>query len=144
MARSKITPVQLYNPYKFSVYRNAALTIATDTVIIFDTKSFDTGTNVSTSTGLFTAPVAGFYQIQALISSSSTVTSYYMAEIYKNGSLWKYGEANSLATPQSGVADLMQLAAGDTVGIAVHAGSSPVLNVGPTFSYFSGFLVSTT
>src|SRR5258708_8677357 len=61
-------PAQNINiPYKFVVYRNAAWTTgnSANSVTVFDTKITDTGNNYNTSTGLFTAPVTGFYDFAA-------------------------------------------------------------------------------
>ena len=51
-----------------------AVTTFSSAVIVFNQKSFDTGTNYSTSTGKFTAPVTGLYQINIslLVDSSQS------------------------------------------------------------------------
>ena len=136
---------QTFNAYKFSVYRNGALTPGADTNIIFDTADFDTGSNVALSTGKFTAPVAGFYQVQAGVAVQGTPSSYFMIALVKNTTVWKYGNAlDGLSNPQSNVSDIIQLAANDTLSIQAHMGSSVALTVSRAQTYFSGFLVSLT
>lgn len=133
----------LNNAYKFSVYRNGALSPVTDVVIPFDTKVFDTGSNYSTSTGLFTAPVAGFYFFQtSLFNSGSTI--YYITEIIKNGVVIQYLPGTNLSSnpAMSGGSTILQLAAGDTIGIASHCSSTVALQLGLICSYFNGFLIS--
>lgn len=135
------------NPYKFSVYRNAALTPGVDVNILFDTVDFDTSSNYSAATGKFTAPINGFYQFGALVGVLGTPASFYMAALIKNTTVWKYGNtANSAsqANPQQGVSDVIQLVAGDTISVQMHAGSSLPLAVARTQTYFSGYLVSAT
>lgn len=77
-------PTITSNPYKFSVYRNAAANTGNNAfaTIVFDVARFDTGNNVSLSTGVFTAPVAGFYQFNARASFTSTRG---IISIFKNG-----------------------------------------------------------
>ena len=138
-----------FNPYKFSVYRNSALTDGNGAlaVMTFDTKTFDTGSNVDVTTnkGRFTAPVAGFYYFISTITFTATGVQYAILAIYKNGSLLKglsqytipTGSNNSI---QSG-GTLVQLAANDYIEI-YHQGTGGSITVGAANSFFEGFLVS--
>lgn len=136
---------KMQNPYAFSVYRNAALTPGVDVNVVFDTIDFDIGINYSVSTGKFTAPINGIYHFDAMVAVSGSPTSFFMAALIKNSTVWKYGNtANSAsqANPQGNVGDTLELNAGDTVSIQVHAGSSLALAPTRNQTYFSGYLVS--
>ncbi len=151
IASAGLYTTKVYNPYKFSVYRSAAYNTvnAAGTVFPFDTKLFDTGTNVDvvTNKGRFTAPIAGFYFFSGgVYLSSSTAASSYTVYIYKNGAIVKCGELHAPDT----VAGLLflgnaflQLAANDYVELAYYA-HGEAANTGATGSFFEGFLVSAT
>lgn len=141
---------KIYNPYKFFVYRNAAFTV-TNATIVFDTKVYDTGTNYSTATGLFTVPVTGFYNLSASITASWTASGGRAigAGIYKNGSeisktsiVGTY--AGSWGNWASQVTWTGKLTAGDT--IAINDPNNPTLAgaTGVNQTWFSGFLISAT
>lgn len=151
MAKQRITPVQTSQPYKFSVYRNAAFTfsVSTATKIPFDTKIFDTSSNldITTNIGRFTAPVAGFYQFNALISIVPNGSGILWASIWKNGSEYRRGTRVSISTDELGsnVVSLMQLAVNDYVEIyVISTGGSPSVEQGAKTTYFDGYLVSGT
>ena len=129
------------NPYKFSVYRNAAQNAASsNTKVLYDTKVFDTNNNFATST--YTAPVAGFYHFEARADFSSTLGVIFL---YKNGVEHKRG-SDLRYTGVTGcvVSTLVQSAANDTWEIYVLAGGTVAMGVGAALNYFSGFLVSRT
>jgi hypothetical protein len=141
------------NPYKFSVYLAASSVSVTSnaaSLITCDTKQFDTGTNYSVSTGLFTAPISGFYWIHGTILFTSTLSLHQGgAQLFKNGSLLVEGDFNSGASVQAGfsVGRLLQLAANDTIGLyqTNTSGSSVTVAGGSTdYTFFEGFLVSVT
>lgn len=140
---------QIQNPYKFSVYRNAALNSAnTDTAIAFDTKLFDTGSNVDivTNKGRFTAPVAGFYYFSAAAGNTAATATLMRTDLYVNGVIKKVGGQGTpgAAANVFTVSGLIQLAAGDYVEAFFVGGAGSVMYVGQTQCYFDGFLVSAT
>ena len=145
-----ISPANFTNPYKFSVYRNAALSLATGAVVVtFDTKTFDTGSNVDivTNKGRFAAPIAGFYFFTSSVSVTQGNPYTYQISIYKNGSAVLSGNELTSANSNGGayvVSGLVQLAANDYVEIYAST-SNPggqAINVGASSAYFQGFLVS--
>jgi C1q domain len=140
-------PDKMKNPYKFGVYRAAAANTgnAAFALVTFDTKEFDTGSNYNTSTGVFTAPIAGFYQFSATASINVNSTTF-IVSFFKNGSEFKRGNDLRVATQPGGInaTALMQLNANDTVDVRVYANTTLALNVGQSFVYFQGFLVSAT
>ena len=138
---------QLSNAYKFSAYRVAAATVNGSALVVMDTKQFDTGTNFSTGTGVFTAPIAGFYWFYGQLTSSGNPT-YMWADIIKNGTSVRRGNRESASNGngiQVSVGMLIQLASNDTVGLGATTGSLVSLEVGDALKcYFDGFLVSKT
>lgn len=145
-----LSAAALTTPYKFSVYRNAALTISsvanTPTNISPDTVVFDTGSNFSS--GKFTAPVAGFYHFDASISVANVGSQDSYIMLYKNGTEHKRGTqktpgiANTTESYQ--VSAIVQAAIGDTFEIYVTmVVGSRSINVGQNLSYFMGNLMST-
>jgi len=144
-------PPAMYNPYKFNVYRNAAYTFAASAhtnPVPFDTKVFDTSDNFSTTTGEFTAPIAGFYQFNVTIGYASTSGNVYQMMIYQNGTGYYMDlKDSSVNTSQWMTASiLIEAAVGDTFVIDFYnsAGSGPAMAVGLGNNSFSGFLVSAT
>jgi len=82
----------------FSAYAGTTttLTSSTDVKIIFDTELFDTNSNYSSSR--FTPTVAGYYQVNACASMNYWNGIIYCLAIYKNGSVYQYGQT---AYPQT-------------------------------------------
>lgn len=138
------------NPYKFKVYRSAAFTIGTSaTTVVFDTKTYDTGTNFSTTTGLFTAPAAGFYFFTSTIAINQNNIVYWNGNFIKNGSgtgmlQFSSGVIAIQSNPSLTLTDSLQLATGDTIGISSICGAAANGNFGAGITSFSGFLVSAT
>jgi C1q domain len=142
----------LSNPYKFYVYRNAAQNTAANAwqVIDYDTEVFDTGSNYSTSSYKFTAPVAGFYWFSAATSVTSTASSNSVTGLYKNGS-FILGGPEGLTDAATGLAGssvtgILQLNAGDTIQVEYfNSGSAEPISVGSAVTtWFQGFLLSST
>lgn len=140
-----VSTAVLSNPYKFSVYRTAAYTSisAAATVYPFDTKLFDTGTNidVSTNKGRFTAPVAGFWQFNGMINLASSATRVVVI-FNKNGAELTRG--NDGAGFGAEASPLIQLAANDFIEMTYFTASAIATSVTTTGCHFSGYLVSIT
>lgn len=64
-----------------SAYLSANVSAGTTVPVKFDTKLYDYSNSYSTSTGQFTAPVAGLYQIGGFINPPSSIN----VNVYKNG-----------------------------------------------------------
>lgn len=113
----------LYIPYKFSVTGTSTAVSASAVIVKFTTEAYDTGSNYDPSTGLFVAPIAGFYQFSTTVvvstSNGGNNTGGFYA--YLNGSNnrtlmnWAVG---AISSNVGGTATFtMSLAANDTVSI---------------------------
>jgi hypothetical protein len=143
----------LKNDYKFSVYRNAALSIGSSATakVTFDTKSFDTGSNFDAVTNnRFTAPVAGFYLFTSTVGFQPFSGDQLSIYFYKNGVVALNGEHTTTASTNDvwlNISHPFQLAATDYIEVFVSHTVAGVmgLNVGTSASTnFSGFLISQT
>lgn len=143
------------NPYKFSVHKSAAQTGIVDntlTKVTFDTEKFDTNNNFASST--YTAPVAGFYQVNVYATLLSPANNAFqgVVHLYKNGA--SIQATNSYPTSggtsvylNGNISHLVQLAANDTLEVYVLMDvttSTVTVDGGTASTYFSGFLVSRT
>jgi hypothetical protein len=140
---------QLYNPVKFSVYRNATWNSGNGAfaLVPFDTKNFDTGSNVDvvTNKGRFTAPLTGFYFISFNLQTGAS-DSNLIASIFKNGVEFRRFRYNAATASGSGISgtDLISLTATDYLEIFCFATATTVMDSAVDRTFFSGYLVSTT
>lgn len=141
--------VNNYNGLKFRAYRNAAASTGNGAfaVVATDTEQFDTGNNLAS--GVFTAPIAGFYFFTGQISvSAGGANSDTTVALFKNGTetsqgVQQFGTAGT--TTGCTVSDLIQMAPTDTVDLRAYAAVTKSLNVGVTYqNYFAGYLLSAT
>jgi hypothetical protein len=145
MAETKVTPTEISNPYKFSVYANTAQSIDSTftNVVNYNTVTYDTSSSFNTTTHAFVAPISGYYQFNAHVGFVSAGNTIEVA-IGVNGTNVKRGTFG-VATAAI-VAASVKLNAGDSVTIIGYsstaqntAGSADISQV-----YFDGYLVSTT
>jgi hypothetical protein len=128
----------LRNGPAFSAWNSTATAIpAGSTVKIgFQTEEFDTNNNFDTTLSRFTPTVAGYYQINALITLSLTSTAVFTPFIYKNGSEFKFGgtaTASSINFPRAnistlvyanGTTDYFEIFSGHSVGTSINTANS--------------------
>ena len=144
---STVNASSLYNPYKFFAYHNTTQSLGSAAQVAFNTEVLDTNSNFSSNT--YTVPVAGFYYFKAQMYVSGSAAVFNAISIYKNGSMLLFGDALVPATGDVsvGAEGLVQCAAGDTIRV-YHSNSTTQTVYGqaglPYYTYFSGFLVSTT
>lgn len=148
---SPTAAVNIDNPYKFSAYRSAALSIGAGATakVTFETENFDTNNNFDTTNNRYTAPVSGFYWLSATVQIAVNANLYGIL-LYKNGSAVKRGNflsTGAVATDNGFViSTLYQLAVSDYVEIFMfnNSGGSAAVATGDQKTYFTGFLVSRT
>ncbi len=78
--------------FSASMSTTQTITTSTFTKVNFNTEAWDTNSNYDTSTYRFTPTVAGYYQVSCAIDggASSSITRV-LANIYKNGSAYRFG-----------------------------------------------------
>jgi hypothetical protein len=138
----------------FLAYRaatNQSISSGTWTTCIFNTERFDIGSNYNTSTGIFTAPETGKYQINctARIDGLSHAAAHASVQINTSNTNYMY---QALITPTShdstlnyhslNLACLIDMDANDTALISAYFSGSTGRLAAYTGCTFSGFLVS--
>lgn len=125
-------------PYIFRAHLSALQTIpnTTTTVIKFDVKDFDPNTNYSAGTGLYTAPISGYYEFNGTLEFYLGVTAGagYLIIINVNGvekrRIEKYVETNTVGYVSIPWSELFYLTAGDTIGTYVYQSTGGNRDVG--------------
>jgi hypothetical protein len=109
--------------------------------VIYNYKEFDVGNDVSTTTGLFTAPVSGVYIFFA--SAYSTTHSWSQAWFTFNGGRYAGTDFVKSSTDSFVVGTgHMRLAAGDTIGFHPYAGgSNATIRANVNHTWFRGSLI---
>ena len=133
----------------FLVGRSSNVSVATGSPIIFNSATLNRGNHYSTSTGLFTAPVAGVYSFQVtVLLNLSEGTSAELSHainsagtynigryVYKNG----YTGYDDLMSMSSAIS--VYLNANDTFSIINNSTGSRTVLGSTGWCRFSGFLV---
>jgi hypothetical protein len=118
---------------------------ATPTVVTYDsTKIFDTHGALNTTTGIFTVPETGYYQVNAVFLFSSlawTVNNYAMCAVYKNGVAQNNGRYNEVPVTATRFIDcsvnqVVYATKGDTIDLRIQqnrtGGASTLNTAAPT------------
>lgn len=131
----------------FHAYRNASRTIgASFTSIIADTELYDLGGNYDTSTGVFTAPVAGIYCFTVNLNADGTTNTRAIIQI----SASTYGTVRGIDIQGAAGADQRFISATFQVPLALSetvdflAFLSGNTNVASPQTYVSGFMITRT
>ncbi|CAB5145104.1 C1q domain containing protein [uncultured Caudovirales phage] len=138
LTQAKLAANVAGNGAAFSVYRSGGQTISTWATVAADAKEYDTANAVSA--GVFTAPVAGYYQFNGY-AGGATTPCVTQIRFNKNA-----GAAYYLGTYMTGTANavsqsaLILLAAGDTVRMDVQLATSQSISTGIGGNFFQGFL----
>jgi hypothetical protein len=151
-----IVPDHILNDVKFHAYRtSSAQTINNNTLtdVIFNTESFDPGSDYDNATGIYTVPVTGFYQVNfnvMLLDGGDTI-NYAYSKIILNGetelaSAWQRNDSYYRYVSLNGSA-ILYLTAGDQIKVQASAVTSDAGSVSVyqanAASSFSAHLLST-
>jgi len=137
---------KIYNPYKFFYTIGSAASISATTAATLTCTSlqYDTSSNYSTSTGRFTVPVSGFYQINAQVDFLATTAGW--ISLWKNGAEFIRGNRQYVGSTQTiatNISVVLQLNAGDYIQLGYYSFTATTTeNNSQTF--IQGYLVSTT
>lgn len=137
------------NPTVSMKYANTAGTSIPNTGdnnVPFATKVFDSTNSYNTSTGIYTVPVSGKYNVRGTVNYSSQtygVNNQLVASVYKNGAIESYGEISpimAIVTLAFGsvVDTSVQCNAGDTLEIRAQntrSAGATILNTGAGFNH---------
>lgn len=127
----------------FSVYRSGGQTISTFATIAADAEEYDTHNAVAS--GVFTAPVAGYYQFNGYAGGATTPTTTQLRFSKNSGAAYYYGGTYPTGNLNSASASaLILLAANDTVALQLFLGASQSITTGIAGNFFQGFLVRPT
>lgn len=137
----------------FSAYRNAALTLASNSVAVFDAEEFDVSSWYDTATGRYTPQVAGYYRLSWVLTASIawTATAYLSTVLRKNGTVFKFAPVVYQAgtvLPVVGGGTAIVSANGSTdffeIEVRHNQGGSPAFVTGasgPSSTYLQGELI---
>lgn len=132
----------------FTAHRTTSLDITTQSTIVYDATSRNTGNHYSTSTGRFTAPVAGVYSFSVYHwhNTGTAGTAYLYFYLNNSTLLAEYrntrGSSHS-AYQRVGFIQNFYLNANDYITVQASGSNGGVLHTssGASYSYFSGYLV---
>jgi hypothetical protein len=134
----------------FNVYRNAAVSYATGSVVVFDTELFDYSGWYDTATGKYTPLIAGLYQFSWLVTDNNPLGAadrYWLTHIRKNGTIVGDGQLlwqRSTQGPNSGGSMLLE-ANGSTdyfeITVEHNEGAAEDIDTGQDSTFFCGHYV---
>ena len=131
----------------FSAYMsgNQSVTSSTTTKLTFNTEIFDTNSNYDPTTNYrFTPTVAGYYQINAIVTANATGGTILQLNLYKNGVLYLLSDNRpTFGVLSANINDVVSMN-GTTDYVEIYGyitGTSPAFFGNTTYSRFSGSLV---
>jgi len=132
----------------FRAYNSVQDVVNANDTIVCDTEIYDIGSNYATATGIFTAPVAGYYHFDAATSYSPTVDQkrygFYLTGSTAGNFCQTVTQASGTSQPYIYGSATINLAANETVTMSVvetEAGTA-TLKAGRAQTFFSGYLIT--
>jgi hypothetical protein len=124
--------VSTYGEQNYAASRRQAAAVscthATITPVPWDTEDFTDG--IAFAGGIFTVPVAGYYQVSAKVGWDSNATGYRRLRILQNGSSAGAGYnfvSPGASTPTNTLSRVLKCAAGDTIQTQIDQNSGSTL-----------------
>lgn len=135
------------NPYKFSATTNTQLVTGNSAfsgALVFEDEEYDTNSNYNAATGVYTAPVAGFYTFKAQLHFDAASNEIFIA-LFKNGTEFRRGDRDKqgAAGMSSAISVDTQLAANDTIDVRAF-GANNTTDEQTVNNWFQGRLFSKT
>lgn len=130
----------------FSAYQSSnqsGFVSATWTKLNFQTEEFDTAGCYDTTNMRFTPNVAGYYQITACATTTSTAGTTERISIYKNGSIYKAGP-NIISYAEGSFVSVLVYLNGSTDYVEAYyffPGSTRTISGTASDTYFQGVMV---
>jgi hypothetical protein len=128
----------------FSAYMSATQTVtsSTTTKLNFNTEIFDTNSNYDSTTNYrFTPTVAGYYQINAIVTGNATGGTILQLNLYKNGSVYLLSDNRpTFGVLSANINDVVSMN-GTTDYVEIYGyitGTSPQFFGTTSYSRFSG------
>lgn len=129
----------------FRAGMTGSVVITSEATVVFDSESFDLGSDYNNATGVFTAPVTGYYMIVAHLGLGNLADgAQVLMRIKVDGTAVALGtmvSANAANDPRSDVSDVIALTAGQQVTVTGEASVAESLDGGATVNYFGGFFI---
>ena len=128
----------------FSVYSNVSQSLAsgTYTKVQFNQKDWDTATCFDTTNYRFTPNVAGYYQINSAVATTTGQTGETAVRITKNGTISKIGQDIGGVTVYAAIVSTIVYLNGSTDYVEAYlyqsSGSAKTLYTGADQTYFNG------
>lgn len=122
-------------------YRNGAFTVGAEADIVFDTENFDIGGDFNTTTGEFTAPITGYYHVDANLSITNIGDGeQVILRVYLNATAVALATGVGSAAgsdPRINVSDIIFAQAGDLILATSNCGASVTGGVGSSLTYIA-------
>lgn len=144
---TNISVINFVNPYKFRAIPTTNLTIPTNafTTLALGTESLDTNNNYNPATYIYTVPITGQYQVNAMARwSSSTDLQRCILKVMRGDTDVLFSDISGSGTVcnQNVIVDILPCTAGDQLKCQVYQlapvspGNRTLENVGTSWSMF--------
>ena len=129
------------NDIGFAAYRSGGGDSTYTGTVVFNNEYYDHGSDYSTSTGKFTAPVDGIYRFGFNGFTNQGATTASRIYLYKNESIY-IQKGNSIDRHGNCIDTLIKLAANDTVSIRGHSSNPMYFYRSQGHNIFYGHLIT--